>query len=311
MIHQQVIETGKSVPTGAARTGQRHYRRRTQGFGSFVFVLPYLIAFVAFLGFPVFFGIYISLNRWNLLTGPSGFVGLQQYVDLFNPNTYAAQQFWTGMLNTIIFVVISVPLLVIIPLAIANAIYRAPFKDVFRSIYFFPTVLSATAIGSLWTWLLATQGGAVNSILHLSIPWLVEQPWSWISIDLATVWWSLGFNVIIIYAGLIQIPQSTVEAAAIDGAGTFRTFFYITLPQLRNVLSFVVIISTIASFNLFAQPYIMTAGGPGSTTTTLSMFIYNQGFNALNMGSATAMAYMMGIILAIIAFIQYRFTGEK
>lgn len=215
------------------------------------------------------------------------------------------------MLNTFVFVLISVPLLVIIPLLIANGIYRAPFKDLFRSIYFFPTVLSATAVGSLWTWLLATQGGAINSMLHLSVPWLVEQPWAWISIDLATVWWSLGFNVIIIYAGLIQIPQSTVEAAAIDGAGAFRTFLYVTLPQLRNVLSFVVIISTIASFNLFAQPYIMTSGGPGSSTTTLSMYIYNQGFNALNMGSATAMAYMMGIILAIIAFIQYRFTGER
>ena len=105
------------------------------------------------------------------------------------------------MLNTFVFVLISVPLLVIIPLLIANGIYRAPFKDLFRSIYFFPTVLSATAVGSLWTWLLATQGGAINSMLHLSVPWLVEQPWAWISIDLATVWWSLGFNVIIIYAG--------------------------------------------------------------------------------------------------------------
>jgi len=310
MLHQQVIETKKTATKTVERTAQRQ-RRRTQNFGSFVFVVPYLIAFAAFLGFPILFGIYISLNRWNLLTGSLGFVGLQQYIDLFNPNTYAAQQFWSGMLNTFVFVLISVPLLVIIPLLISNGIYRAPFKDLFRSIYFFPTVLSATAVGSLWTWLLATQGGAVNSMLHLSVPWLVEQPWSWISIDLATVWWSLGFNVIIIYAGLIQIPQSTVEAAAIDGAGAFRTFLYITLPQLRNVLSFVVIISTIAPFNLFAQPYIMTSGGPGSSTTTLSMYIYNQGFNALNMGSATAMAYMMGIILAIIAFIQYRFTGER
>ncbi len=117
--------------------------------------------------------------------------------------------------------------------------------------------------------------------------------------------------MIILYAGLIQIPQATVEAAAIDGAGPFRTFFFITLPQLRNVLAFVIIISTIASFNLFAQPFIMTGGGPASSTTSLTMFIYNQGFNSLNIGSATAMAFLMGIILAIIAFIQYRFTGEK
>lgn len=311
MLQQSTIETRRSVSQTAGKTSQVRARKKSRQFGSIIFVIPYLVAFIAFMGFPIIFGIYISMNHWNLLIGPSGFVGLQQYADLFNPSTYAAQQFWSGMVNTLIFVVISVPLLVIIPLAIAHGIFKAPFKNFFRAIYFFPTVLSATAVGSLWTWLLATQGGAVNATLHSNIPWLVEQPWSWISIDLATVWWSLGFNVIILYAGLIQIPQATVEAASIDGAGAFRTFFYITLPQLRNVLSFVVIISTIASFNLFAQPYIMTSGGPGSSTTTLSMYIYNQGFNSLNMGSATAMAYTMGIILALIAFVQYRFTGEK
>jgi multiple sugar transport system permease protein len=311
MIQQSAIETTKSVSRTAEKASRTRTRRKSGQFGSLVFVIPYVLAFIAFMGFPIAFGIYISMNHWNLLTGTSGFVGLQQYADLFNPNTYAAQQFWSGMVNTLIFVLISVPLLVIIPLAIAHGIYKAPWKNFFRAVYFFPTVLSATAVGSLWTWLLATQGGAVNSTLHTSIPWLVEQPWSWISINLATIWWSLGFNVIILYAGLIQIPQTTVEAASIDGAGAFRTFFYVTLPQLRNVLSFVVIISTIASFNLFAQPYIMTSGGPGSSTTTLSMYIYNQGFNSLNMGSATAMAYLMGIILAVIAFIQYRFTGER
>jgi multiple sugar transport system permease protein len=313
MLQQSALDTKKDVTStiSAEKSSQIRSRKRSQQFGSFVFVIPYLLAFLLFLGFPVVFGLYISMQRWNLVTGPSAFLGLQQYVELFNHNTYASQQFWSGMVNTVIFVLISVPLLVAIPLAIAQGIYKAPLKDFFRSVYFFPTVLSATAIGSLWTWLLATQGGAVNSTLHATIPWLVEQPWAWISIDLATVWWSLGFNVIILYAGLIQIPQTTIEAAAIDGAGPFRTFFFVTLPQLRSVLAFVIIISTIASFNLFAQPFIMTQGGPASSTTSLTMFIYNQGFNSLNIGSATAMAFLMGIILAIIAFIQYRFTGEK
>ena len=278
--------------------------------GSFLFVVPFLLAFVLFVGYPIVFGVYISLNHWNPIVGSTGFAGLSQYLDLFNMQTLAAQQFWDGLKNTSIFVVISVPLLLFVPLVLAFILYRSPLKNLFRPIFFFPSVLSATAVTSVWTWLLQTQGGGINQLFGLQIPWLVEQPWAWISIDIATVWWSMGFNLVIIYAGLTQLPISTLEAAAIDGARSVRLFFSIVIPQLRHVIAFVVVTSTIASFNLFAQSLLMTGGGPGSSTESLSMYIYNQGFNAMHMGSASAMAYLMGLVLAIVSFVQYRLTRE-
>ncbi len=278
---------------------------------SYAFVAPFMISFILFSGFPVLFGIYISLHHWNPFIGNSGFVGLQHFKDLFRFQLISTQQFWEGMGNTCLFVLISVPFLLGIPTVIAYIIYRSPLKNLFRPIFFFPTVLSATALTSVWTWMLQTQGGAVNNILGAQIPWLVEQPLAWISIDLATVWWSSGFNLVIIYAGLTQLPTTTFDAAAIDGAGSLRTFLSIALPQLRYVMAFVVVISTIASFNLFAQPLLMTNGGPGSSTQSLSMVIYNQGFNALRMGSATSMAFLMALILGAVSFVQYRLSRER
>lgn len=310
MLHEHVART-PALEANTRRATSPWMRKALREIEALAFVLPYLIAFVLFLGIPIVFGIYISLSHWNPIVGGTGFVGLQQYISLFNFSTLNAQQFWQSLFNTIIFVIISVPFLVGIPLLLAYAIYRAPFKNVFRAFYFFPTVLSATAVASIWIFLLATQGGAINDTFHMHIPWLVDQPYAWISIDMTTVWWSMGFNLIVIYAGITQLPQATLDAAAIDGAGVFRTFISIVIPQLRNVLAFVFVIATIASFNLFAQPFLMTGGGPGFSTQSVSEYIYNQGFNALHMGSASAMAFIMGIILAVIAFFQYRFTQER
>ncbi|OPG17180.1 carbohydrate ABC transporter permease [Ferroacidibacillus organovorans] len=302
---EKVVQRGKSRRSGSM------VRIIVDQFTSFLFVVPFLIAFCLFVGYPIVFGFIVSLNHWNPLAGPLGFAGWSQYATLFNMNTLAAQQFWLGLKNTVTFVIISVPVLLVLPTVLAYLIYRSPFKTLFRSIYFLPTVLSVTAVTSLWTWLLQTQGGAVNNFLHAHIPWLVEQPWAWLSIDMATVWWTLGFNLIIVYAGFTQLPQSTLEAAALDGAGAVRTFLSIALPQVRHVLAFIIVTSTISSFNLFAQSLLMTGGGPGSSTEPLTMVIYNQSFNAMHMGSAAAMAYLMAIILAAISFVQYHLTRER
>lgn len=276
-----------------------------QQLGAFSFVLPYLVAFALFLAYPIGFGIIISLHHWNPMVGAGGFVGLGQYALLFNFQDLATQAFWHSLVNTSLFVVISVPFLVGVPMLLAYAIYLSPGKSIFRPVFFFPAILSATSVMAIWAWILQTEGGPVNGFLGLHIPWLVRQPWAWVSIDLVTVWWSLGFNLIILYAGLTQLPQTTFDAAAIDGAGLLRIFWSIIVPQLRNILSVVFILSTIASFNLFAQPFLLTGGGPGNSTLSMSQEIYNQGFGLAHMGSATAMAFFMGIILAIVSFFQY------
>ena len=276
---------------------------------AYLFVLPFLVLFGGLTAYPIGYGIYISLHHWNPIVGNNGWAGLSTYAELlFNSSSLFSQQFWQGLGHTVLFVGISVPFLVTVPLLIAYGIYRAGGKSFFRPLYFFPATLSATAVTSIWAWILQTQGGAVNQILGVHIPWLVAQPWAWISIDLVTVWWTSGFNMIILYAGLTQLPKTVFDAVAIDGAGAFSTFFSVAVPQVKPVVVFVGIISTIASFNLFAQPYLLTGGGPGFSTSPITMFIYGQGFNAMHMGTAAAMAFLMGIALAAISLGQYWFS---
>lgn len=279
--------------------------------GSFAFNGPYLIAFLLFAVFPVIFGLYISLHSWNAVSGGGPFVGIKNYSQLFSMSTLAGSDFLTGLRNTLIFVIISVPLLVGIPAVFAYLIYAGPWKNVFRFAYFFPSVLSVTAVTTVWTWILSTQGGLLSGLLGIHVPWLTEQPWAWLSIDLVTVWWSLGFNLIILYAGMSQIPSSIFEAARIDGASPVRLYFSIVIPQLRNILAVVTVLSTIASFNLFAQSYLMTSGGPGTSTESLVLFIYNQAFNQSQMGSATAMAFLLGVVILVFSFLQYRFARYR
>lgn len=279
--------------------------------GSMAFTFPYLVAFILFAAFPVGFGIYVSLHAYNAITGAGPLTGLSNYAQLFSTKTLAGTAFVTGLLNTLVFVGLSVPLLVAIPMIVAYLIYVGPWKNVFRFVFFFPSVLSVTAVTTVWTWILATQGGLLSALLGIHIPWLTEQPWAWISIVGTTLWWSLGFNLIILYAGLTQIPGTVFEAARIDGASPARMFFSIVVPQLRNILAVVAVLSTIASFNLFAQSYLMTSGGPGTSTESLAMFIYNQAFNQMQMGSATAMAFFMGIIIMLFSFLQYRFARYR
>jgi len=275
---------------------------------AYAFLAPYLSVFVLFTLVPIAFGIYVSLHNWSTTLGNQGFAGLANYTTLIEGRGYYGSEFYQAMWNTILFVIISVPLLWAIPTALAYAVFRSPAKTLWRTLFFYPSVFSVTAFGSAWALLLATDGGAVNSILHIDIHWLTSIPDAWWSIDIATIWATMGFAFIIMYAAITQVPKVTIEAAEIDGAKPFQRFRYVILPQLRRASAVVVIIETIASFNLFAQDQIMTGGGPGYDTTTISMNIYNQAFRSFNIGGATAAAFLLAIILAVIAFVQLRIS---
>jgi multiple sugar transport system permease protein len=262
--------------------------------------------FILFTLVPVGFGIYVSLHKWNTTLGNQGFAGLSNYATLVEGKGYYGGEFYQAMWNTILFVIISVPLLWAIPTALAYAVFRSPAKTLWRILFFYPSVFSVTAFGSAWGLLLATNGGAVNAILHTDIHWLTGLPMAWISIDLATIWATMGFAFIIMYAAVTQVPRIVLEAAEIDGARPLARFRYVILPLLRRASIVVVVIETIASFNLFAQDQIMTGGGPGYDTTTISMNIYNQAFSSFDIGGATAAAFLLAMILAVIAFVQLR-----
>ncbi len=306
--------------TTAKRTALRNKFKWTP----YLFILPHLIFFTVFVAYPFFRGLYLSLFQYDYLRPEaSKFVGLFNYIRLFTPGDIKFNVFWNSLLNTVQFVIYSVPPLVIIPLLLAVLVNtRTPGRNFFRAVYFAPWVLSVAVISLLWWWIFQSQGGLINYYLgQLGIrgpQWLSTLPWAWVAIVVATVWWTLGFNMIIILAALQDIPDQLYEAAAIDGATGIQAFFRITLPMLRPVMLFIVIITVIASFNLFGQPLLMTRGDPrvlsgGGATEPVMMRIYFEGFGASapDQGLAAAMSFIVALLMVVVSYANFQIFRQR
>ncbi|GAA0137806.1 sugar ABC transporter permease [Paenibacillus sp. YSY-4.3] len=285
---------------------------------SSLFVLPYFICFAAFLLFPILYGVYISLHNFELLSPEHDFVGLKHYITIFTPGTYLNSLFFNGLWNTIQFVIYSVPLLIVVGLALAMLIQHLPGKirGMFRTFYFLPYALSASVMSVIWLMIFDTNSGFLNSLLMKlnipAIPWLTDQPWAWVSLITTTLWWTIGFNMIIFINALNQVPEDFYEAASLDGANAWDKFIHITLPTIKPVMLFVMITSTIASFNVFAQPFLLTRGGPGDSTKVLLISVLDQAFIRKEIGAASAMAILMALLIMIISVVQFKLTyGNK
>jgi len=278
---------------------------------------PYLVLFLIFVLIPVVFGVWISLHNWDYLVPRKPWVGLENYVKLFTPNSTTSGPFWQSMKATGLFTLFSVPLLVVIPLLVAlilNQKFRG--RNFFRAVYFAPYVLGVAVVGILWRFLLDPNVGLVNYYLGQlgmpdNIPWTTALPWAWVSLVGMTVWWTLGFNAVIYLAGLQDIDPALYDAAKVDGANRWQRFLNVTLPGLRPVLLFVVTITLLLSANVFGQPYIVTQGAPGNETRSAIMYIAEEGLRNFNMGSAAAMSYVLALVLALLgvanfAFFRYR-----
>ena len=302
----------------AAEVGSRGRNKVTP----YLFILPHLVFFTLFIGYPFFNGLWISFHEFDYLRPESTrFVGLQNYLALFTPGTIKFNEFWNAFFNTLEFVLYSVPPLVLIPLFLAILLNtKTPGRNVFRAIYFAPWVLSVAVVGLLWWWIFQSQGGLINYYLYdLGVRpprWLSSMPWAWVSILVATVWWTVGFNMIIFLAALQDIPGFLYEAAEIDGANAWQAFWRITLPTLQPVMLFVVIITIIASFNLFGQPFFMTGGGPaqptgGGSTEPVMLRIYREGFERPFQGSGAAMSFVVASFMILISYGNFRIFRRR
>jgi multiple sugar transport system permease protein len=296
--------------------------RRRFDVAPYLFVLPHLIFFLVFAAFPFFYGLYISFFNFDFLRpAATEFVGLDNYVKLFTRDTVQFREFWNALGNTGEFVLMSVPPLVIIPLLLAVLLNtKTPGRSIFRTIFFSPWVLSAAVVGLLGFWIFQSQGGLVNYYLEdfgVTTPrWLSSMPYAWISILIVTIWWISGFNMMILLAALQDIPQDLYEASSMDGASNIQAFFRITLPMLRPVLVFIITITIISSFNLFAQPFFMTNGGPaqatgGGSTEPVIFRIYTEGFARNRQGSAAAMSFVVASLMIIISYLNFRFFRTR
>jgi multiple sugar transport system permease protein len=272
-----------------------------------LFLAPYLTLFVVFVVAPIIFGAWISLHRYDYTLPGKPFVGLDNYAALLQPGSITFGIFWDSMRATAIFTVASVPLLLVIPLLVALVMNRSfPGRNAFRAVFFAPYVLGVAVVAVLWRYLLDRNIGLVNYYLDaIGLPgntaWTTSVPAAWVALVGVTVWWTLGFNAVIYLAGLQDIPRELYEAATVDGANGWQRFRHVTLPGLRPVLSFVTMVTIIASVNMFGQSYLITEGGPGRQTRTAIYQIAETGLRNYQMGSASAMSYVLTVFLMVLS----------
>ncbi len=276
------------------------------------FAAPFVILFLLFLAFPILASFVLSFTSFGLrdLANPVGatFVGLNNYADLLGD-----AKFWASLGNTVYFVVVGVPLTLVCGLLIANALNRGirRFQTVFRVGYYLPVITSIVAIAVVWRFLLNPDVGLINMLLSgigIKGPaWLADPTLAMPAIIVMAVWRNLGFAMIVFLAGLQAIPKMLYEAAAIDGAGRWQSFRFVTLPGLRPTILFMTVITTIGYLQLFEEPFVMTGGGPLDKTLSVTMYMYQQGFTFFHQGYASAVAYVLFVIVAIVAFLQFKF----
>lgn len=290
----------------------RASRRSGSPLTPYLFLLPYLLIFATFVVVPAVFGVWISLHDWDYMLDSKIFLGLQNYADLLDETSIQYPEFWNGMKNTLIFTVASVPFLIVIPLLLAMLLNnKFPGRTFFRALFFAPYVLGVAVIGLMWRYLLDGNFGIINSLFGTDIQWTTDQPWAWVALVGVTVWWTMGFNAIIYLAGLGDIPAEQYEAAALDGAGWWNKFVYITLPGLRPVLIFIMVTTVLASANMFGQSYIITGGGPTESTKTAIMTITELGLRRYQMGAAAAESYVLAAFLALVSIANFWLLRDR
>jgi ABC-type sugar transport system permease subunit len=278
------------------------YRRRVYGV---LFVAPAMLFFLVFSLYPTVNGFYLSLTEYTLLKPPE-FVGFENYTKLAGND-----QFQNGVKVTLWFLLGTTVPKWILSLALAM-LFLAPFRgrEFFKTLYFTPTLLSAVVVSLVWKLLLDPNG--VISALAKPITrdpdtlWLSDRILTPISLIFVDDWAGIPFFMIIWIAGLVGIPRVFYEAALIDGTTRWQAFLHVTLPLLRPTILFVVVISTINSFQSFALQYVMTRGGPSDLTTTIALLVYNYGFNYFRMGQAAAMSVFMFFVIILITLIYIR-----
>lgn len=279
----------------------------------FLYVLPSFLLLILFSLLPLMMTGYYSFTEYSVLRPPV-FTGLANY------RSMAADPFFKpAVRNTVIYTFLTVPVQTVLSLAIANMLasrFRGRLGSFFKSALFIPVISSMVLVGTVWKFMLATEGGIINNILAVlgieKVNWLGRYHLALVSVSIVAVWKNVGYFLVIYYAGLMDVPKSLYEAARVDGASSLQQFRYITVPALKPITYLVVTLGTIWSFQVFDLVYTMTGGGPGTATITMVMSIYQAGFKQYKMGYASAMAFILFLIVIFISIIQKKvFSGKE
>ncbi len=278
-----------------------------------------LIFFITIRWYPTLLAVNISFRDWNVLKGAGPWVGMENYLDIWDDLFKPRSAVRAAFINTIEYVVYGVPAQMVISLGVALLLTQIRrLSGFFRAAYFIPYVTSAVAVAFVWNWLYAPQSGLINQILTWaglpSQPFLQNPSQALLSIAAVAVWQGLGFSIIIFLAGLQQIPEIYYEAARIDGANGWQIFWRITLPLLNPIIVYLSVLSTISFLRLFALVQNMSprgTGGPLNSTTTVVLEVYKEGFAKFNMGYAAALTVLLFLIILVITVVQLRLLTRR
>ena len=301
----------KSMPFSLAAKIRQKWKELYKVRWPYLFISPFYILFLIFGVYPILFSFYLSFTEWKGL-GPIKFVGLRNFELLFRDKI-----FWQSMTNGVILFLMYVPIMTFLALVLAVILNSKRVRGFrfFRTLLFIPYIMNIVAAGFTFRLLLNQKYGLVNALLEIfsipPVPWL-ESTWGGrVSLCLLVIWAWLGYNMVIMLAGLQTIPGELNEAALIDGASPIQSFFYVTIPLMRPVILFSVVLSTMGSFNLFSEIYNLTGGGPINATLTPVIVIFDQAFGNFRLGYASAMSYLYFIILFVLTLLQFRYFGQQ
>ncbi len=323
-----MMATGQSSAVLRGKAARRRY-----DWSAYLFILPAFLILVVFHIFPVFYAIFISLNKGaiNRFT----FVGFANYIQaLNNPD------FWSSLVNTFVYTLMTLPFTMLLGLFFAYLLYQGVRgRGVYRTIFFLPYVISTVGSSIVWAWVFDPSGGLADKILGLPLRWLVEPSgvfqvlsaqFNWnlpdwlqgpslalVAISIFSIWQSMGYDIVIFLAGLTNIPGEIYEAARMDGANPLQLFRYITVPLLAPTTFFVLVVSVIGSLQSFNQIFAMnsaaaqTLGGPLGTTTTLTVNMFNQLYTYANYGMASTIAVLLSLLILGLTLLNFRFLGRR
>ncbi len=275
----------------------------------YLLVSPYIVHFFLFVAFPVGFSIVLTFHKWNIIS-PMEYTGLNNYVRLFSDKT-----FLKSIVNTLIFLVIHIPLQIVVALFLAEVLnQRIKLRGLFRGAFFLPVIVSGVVVTILWQQLFGYDTGLLNRLLIGigldKIGWLTDPDIAMGSIAIMATWKNVGLYIVLFLVGLQTVPPQYYEAAELEGANHWQKFFKITLPMINPTIFMVVLLSTIGGFSLFIEPYVMTGGGPLNSTISAVLYIYKQGFFYYHMGYAATLGLFFALIILGVVVIQKKFIEK-
>jgi len=287
---------------------KRSFMARREAIAFYLFISPWILGFTIFMAGPIISSLILSLTNYSIISKPQ-FIGLDNYKALFQDRLFIK-----SLSNTSFYAALFIPFAIVASFTLAMMLNQdVQGLAFYRTIYYLPTVVPIVASAILWLWLFNPQWGLINMglrIIGIKGPgWLVSEQWAKPAIVLMSIW-GVGTWIIIYLAGLQGVPKQFYEAAEIDGASKLQRFMYITIPMMTPTIFFTLIIGLIGAFQVFTQAYIMTNGGPVNATLFYALYMYRNAFNYLKMGYASAMAWILFIIILLLTLLQFKLAGR-